>query len=233
MKILVLGHKGMLGHMVIKYLQDQNVYVNTLKTRWPVAQTEIKQFKGDYIINCIGAIPQRTNNFDINWQLPIWLDLHAPCKVIHPGTDCEMDNDEYGISKNIAANYIHEYSQKTKSIKTSIIGPELNGTSSLLEWFLSQKKEVFGYTKAIWNGVTTLEWSKHCLKLINNWDDYNKTTILYSDNVSKYELLNVIKKVFNKNIKITKKELGKNKTLKGNIKTKNIKEQLIELKSLK
>lgn len=122
--------------------------------------------------------------------------------------------------------------KKTKSIKTSIIGPELNGTSSLLEWFLSQKKEVFGYTKAIWNGVTTLEWSKHCLKLINNWDDYNKTTILYSDNVSKYELLNVIKKVFNKNIKITKKELGKNKTLKGNIKTKNIREQLIELKSL-
>ena len=106
MKILVLGHKGMLGHMVVKYLQDKNVYVNTLKTRWPVAQTEIKQFKGDYIINCIGAIPQRTNNFDINWQLPIWLDLHAPCKVIHPGTDCEMDNDEYGISKNIAANQL-------------------------------------------------------------------------------------------------------------------------------
>ena len=45
MKILVLGHKGMLGHMVVKYLQDKNVYVNTLKTRWPVAQTEIKQLK--------------------------------------------------------------------------------------------------------------------------------------------------------------------------------------------
>lgn len=231
MKVLVLGHKGMLGHMVVKFLKEHhNIY--TIPSRWPECKSEILDFKGDYIINCVGAIPQRTDNFDINWHLPIWLDLHSPCKVIHPGTDCEMDDDEYGISKRIASNYIINSGNQTKILKTSIIGPELNGNSSLLEWFLSQKEEVFGYTKAIWNGVTTLEWSKHCLKLINNWDDYNKITILYSDNISKYELLNVIKKIFNKNIKIIKKELGKNKTLKGDIKTKNIKEQLIELKSL-
>ena len=230
MELLVLGHKGMLGHMVVKYLQDQNISVNTLKTRWPVAQTEIKQFGGDYIINCIGSIPQKTDSFNLNWQLPIWLDLHSPCKVIHPGTDCEMDNDGYGISKNIAANYIRNLGRQTKSIKTSIIGPELFGNVSLLEWFLSQEGEVFGYTKAMWDGNTTLEWSKQCLQLIKNWDSFKSETILQGDKVSKYELLNIIKNVFNKNISIIPKKEGKDKCLGGSFKTIGIEKQLTELK---
>lgn len=231
-KVLVLGHKGMLGHMVVKFLQNNNINVSTIQERWPLNKQNIKNFEGDYIINCIGAIPQRTNNFDINWQLPTWLDENVDCKIIHPGTDCEIDSDKYGISKRMAADYIKTKGKQTKILKTSIIGPELNGNSSLLEWFLSQKDEVYGYTKAIWNGITTLEWSKHCLDLMVNWDKYNKSTVLYSDNVTKYELLNIIKNVYNKNINIIPKELGKNKSLVGNIKTKNIKEQLIELKSL-
>ena len=118
-------------------------------------------------------------------------------------------------------------------IQTSIIGPEINSNASLLEWFLSQENEVFGYTKALWNGNTTLEWSKWCLNLINNWDNYQKLNILQSNTVSKYELLNLIKKIYQKDIIIQKKELGKDKTLKGNIITKNIEEQLWELKNLK
>ena len=83
-KVLVLGHQGMLGHMVVKFLRDQNIDIYTINKRWPSSQQEIKMFDGDYIINCIGAIPQSSNNFDINWELPIWLDLHASCKIIHP-----------------------------------------------------------------------------------------------------------------------------------------------------
>lgn len=229
MKVLVLGHKGMLGHMVVKYLIDNNIDVITTDIRWP--QSPFKSnMQLDYVINCIGAIPQRTNDFDINWHLPIWLDLHSPCKVIHPGTDCEMDNDGYGISKRIASNYIINSGNQSKIIKTSIIGPELNGNSSLLEWFLSQKGEVFGYTKAMWNGNTTLEWAKQCLYLIQNWDNYSPLTILESNSVNKFELLNLFKEVFNKDISIIPKNLGKDKTLSGNIPTPQLKHQLTELK---
>ena len=233
MKVLVLGHKGMLGHMVVKYFKDNNVEIFTTSKRWPSNQQYIKNFKGDYIVNCIGAIPQRTNEFDINWQLPIWLDLNSPCKVIHPGTDCEIDNDNYGISKNIAGNYIRNLSKQTKSIKTSIIGPELKGNASLMEWFLSQKKEVYGYTKAIWNGNTTLEWAKQCLNLMNSWDHskyfFNEITI-FSKRVSKYELLVSLNKIFEKNLDIIPKPLGKNKTLQGTIYTTDITSQLNQLK---
>ncbi len=231
MKVLILGHKGMLGHMVVKYLQLKNINVQVIEKRWPSSQKTIKTFDGDFIINCIGAIPQRTTRFDINWQLPIWLDLNAPCRVIHPGTDCEMDDDIYGITKNIAGEYIRTLSKQTKSIKTSIIGPELSGDASLLEWFLScQEVEVFGYTKAYWNGNTTLEWSKQCYRLMNEWTSANKETIVSSQPVSKFELLHIIKDVFDKEIIINKKELGSNKCLEGIIHTGTIEKQLKELK---
>ena len=53
MRILVLGHKGMLGHMVVKYLRNQNINVHTMDKRWPFNQQGIKTYNGDYIINCI------------------------------------------------------------------------------------------------------------------------------------------------------------------------------------
>jgi dTDP-4-dehydrorhamnose reductase len=231
MKVLVLGHKGMLGHMVTMYMRSKDFDVITSQKRWPTGQSEILNFDGDYIINCIGSIPQRTDSFNLNWQLPIWLDLHSPCRVIHPGTDCEMDNDDYGISKNIAGNYIRNLGKQTKSIKTSIIGPELNGNASLMEWFLSQKGEVFGYTKAIWDGNTTLEWAKQCWILMNTWHTALNETIISSTPISKFDLLHVIKDEFNKDINIKKKELGNDKCLNGTLHTGTIQKQLKELKN--
>ena len=114
MRVLVLGHKGMLGHMVVKYLKDNNINVITIDKKYPLSSQQIKQFKGDYIINCIGAIPQKTNDFEINVQIPIWLDINTSCKIIHPGTDCEMDNDEYGKSKKMSAEWIKKEGKKQK-----------------------------------------------------------------------------------------------------------------------
>ena len=229
MKIFVLGHKGMLGHMIVKYLQFNKINPITTNKYFPDFTPEI--FNGvDYIINCIASIPQKTNNFDINWQLPIWLDLHTSCKIVHPSTDYEI-GDGYGMSKKIASNYIHNLGKKTKIIKTSIIGPELGSKINLLEWFLNQEQKTYGYTKAIWNGNTTLEWAKQCLFLIENWENQDICSILENEPISKYDLLNIIKDIFDKKIEIVPKEIGDNRYLKGNIKTKNIKIQLLELKN--
>ena len=51
MKVLVLGHKGMLGHMVVRYLTDNKFNVSTTESRWPDNKAEITEFDGDYIIN--------------------------------------------------------------------------------------------------------------------------------------------------------------------------------------
>jgi dTDP-4-dehydrorhamnose reductase len=233
MRVLVLGHKGMLGHMVKSYLQNKNVEVSTADYRFPDKEFYefVKSYNGDYIINCIGAIPQKKKQFTINSTLPIWLDDNANCRVVHAGTDCEMDNDDYGQSKRIASNYIKNSGKRSKIIKSSIIGPELETKYSLLEWFLNSEKEVLGYTKAMWNGNTTLEWAKNCYQLLIGWDEYETETILASRCVSKYELLEKIKIVFSKDISILESDrVDCNKCLRGSINTIDIEDQLLELK---
>jgi|TARA_R110000803_G_scaffold130455_1_gene197788 dTDP-4-dehydrorhamnose reductase len=227
-KVVILGHKGMLGHMVHKVLSD-NYEVKTIDERFPNWNKEM--FDGvDFVINCIGAIPQKTTNFHVNWQVPIWLNTNIKCKIIHPGTNCEVDDDTYALSKKQASNYIKDHGVLTKIIQTSIIGPELNSSDSLLEWFLSQKGEVNGYTKAIWNGVTTLEWAKQCEIIINNWDNTPILTILRSNNISKFNLLCIIQECYGKrDVIVMPKELGTDLTLKGGIKLKEIKHQILEL----
>lgn len=231
MRVLVLGHNGMLGHMVHKYLASKNITLHTCDFRWPTNELKsfIKDSNFDYIINCIGAIPQRKSSFEVNYELPIWLDKNTHSKIIHQGTDYN-GNDSYGVSKQKALDYFVTQGKNTKLLKTAIIGPELHSKASLLEWFLSQEGEVDGYTKAIWSGNTTLEWAKHCYEIIVNWGSYSLITTLKGETISKYDLLHTISSVWGKKITINKVNKGVDRSLIRGINTPNITNQLIELK---
>ena len=61
-KILVLGHRGMLGNAVYKYFSSLSDYeVLTMVARFGEEgfEKKIKDSSPDYIINCIGIIPQK------------------------------------------------------------------------------------------------------------------------------------------------------------------------------
>jgi len=232
-RVLILGHRGMLGHMVAKYFADK-YNCEFIDAKFPSEdfKQKVKNFGGDYIINCIGAIPQRTNTFDINYDLPVWLSENTECRVIHPGTDCEMDDEPYGISKKQASDYIKLNSKNTKIIKASIIGPEIRSNKSLLSWFLNSAGEVRGYKNAMWNGITTLQWAKVCQTMMTYWPSFGSENIVQSNCLSKYDLLCAIKDVYQKNIIIIPFENKFiDKCLHGDIITQDIKEQLIELKN--
>ena len=189
------------------------------------------QSKADYIINCIGSIPQRTKDFSTNTDLPIFLDQNFQGRIIHPGTDCEMDDDDYGTSKRKASDWIKKHGKRTKILKTSIIGPELNSSVSLLEWFLNSEGKVGGYTKAMWSGITTLEWAIQSNRLTRLWDEYKTETVLEGECLSKYDLLNMFKEVFKKDITIEPNDkVSINKCLTGDIKIRSLKGQLELLK---
>ena len=232
MKILILGHKGMLGSMAMDYFTKQgySTHFSSIRFEDKNFKEEINLFKADYIINCIGAIPQKTTDFRINTDLPIWLSNNTTSKIIHPGTDCEMDNDNYGISKKLASDYIKLFSENTKILKTSIVGPE-NGTAyGLMAWLGTQTGTIKGYTGAIWNGNTTLEWCKQAEDLMLNWNNHSVETILEAPPISKYDMLQLFKQYYGNDVIIKPIELGKNKCLFGSVKTKSLKEQLEELK---
>lgn len=231
MKILILGHNGLLGNMVYSYFKDKYDIITT-NLRWE--SDDFKQFiikqNPDFIINCIGIIPQRKPAEELymltNYRLPVWLDSLG-IKIIHPDTD-ESADTPYGLAKKMAKD---EIINNTKILKTSIMGFEKGSNFSFLEWFLTAEGKVNGYTNQFWNGNTTLEWTKWAERLILDWNNFERITILVNPEcVSKYEILLKIKKIFNKDIEIIPTEsIAKYNCMNG-LTTPNIEDQLIEMK---
>ena len=92
------------------------------------------------------------------------------------------------------------------TIRTSTIGPELNGGFGLLEWFLKQEGEVNGFTKAIFSGFPTCVLAEILGEFIIPNEGLNGLYHISADPISKYDLLNLIAEVYEKKITINKEE---------------------------
>ncbi len=174
------------------------------------------------VINCIGIVKQldlaseRLPSIAINSLLPH--RLHKLCqetgaRLIHISTDCVFSGskglyiesdfadayDVYGRSKWLG----EVIDGNALTIRTSIIGRQLSGHHSLLDWFLlNRNSSVGGYSKAIFSGLTTLELSRVIGEII---DFHVSLTGLYqvaSEPIDKFSLLSLIKKVYDLNIVI-------------------------------
>ncbi len=185
----------------------------------------------DYAINAIGiTIPFAAENqaltFFINSALPHILAREFGEKLIHITTDCVYNGKEgfpydenspktpvdiYGLSKSLGEP------TNCLTIRTSIIGRELEGFTGFLEWFLQQEgKEINGFAEHYWNGVTTKQFGKICDWLISDKEAYPKTGIyhIFSSIVSKYEMLLKFKEKFGINCVIKEDRENKlNRTL--------------------
>ena len=103
--------------------------------------------------------------------------------------------DIYGLTKSIG-----EPSAKSLVFRTSIIGPEISGFVSLLEWVKKQEgNTIKGFTRHLWNGISTLEFGKVCEKIIEHGQDYPKTGLyhLFSNDINKFDMLKKIAAAYN------------------------------------
>jgi dTDP-4-dehydrorhamnose reductase len=255
-KVLVLGHRGMLGHVVHRYLAENGFEVLTTDERFTGGPedkliTKVKSSDADWIINTIGKLdPNRIPALDlllVNAQLPVHLKsfLRPSQRLIHASTDgvfsgktgnyavdTERDaTDPYGFSKTLG-EVIAEH-DRAFVIRTSIIGPSPERNTGLLSWFLSQTNPVKGFTNHLWNGITTLEWAKLCAEIIAAPSAF--PSILQpacAMPVSKYELLQTIADTWSHKIPISPAEHSTplNRTLLPTHKRPLIRQQLEELR---
>ena len=134
-------------------------------------------------------------------------------KLIHISTDCVFSGDKrepyvetdekdgrgiYAKTKGLG----EVVNDKHLTLRTSVVGPELKTDGEeLFHWFMSQKSDIFGFTKAIWSGVTTIELAKAV-----QWAIDNEITGLYhvtnNSSISKYDLLKLFQKYTKKDISI-------------------------------
>jgi dTDP-4-dehydrorhamnose reductase len=76
------------------------------------------------------------------------------------------------------------------TLRTSMIGPELDRKTGLVEWFLAQKgNAIKGYRKAIFSGFTTAELSRLIEKLITDHPAAHGLYHASSAPISKFDLL--------------------------------------------
>ena len=178
-------------------------------------------YSPDYVINCIGVVKQLSESYSplisipINSLFPHQLDKlcsNYSSKLIQISTDCvfsgkkglyqETDTpdaeDLYGRSKLLG----EVISSNSITLRTSIIGHELNSNRSLINWFLSQSSSVNGFKKAIFSGFPTIEIAK----ILDEYVIPNKNlTGLYhvsSDPIDKYTLLKLVAEIYGKEINI-------------------------------
>jgi dTDP-4-dehydrorhamnose reductase len=178
----------------------------------------------EWIINAIGVINSYIHEDNpteieravrVNALFPYILAKAAQknnAKVIQIATDCVYKCDKGKYSEKDVHDSADAYG-KTKSIgeaffpnvyhlRCSIIGPERKAHLSLLDWFLTQKNgmKVNGFKNHIWNGVTSLHFSKFCLGIINNNIELGHLQhVIPSDKITKLNLLKIFAKEYNRN----------------------------------
>lgn len=175
----------------------------------------------DIVINCVGVVKQLSGASDPLVALPLnSLFPHRLAKLcsvsnsrlIHISTDCvfsgskgmyvESDipdaDDLYGVSKRLGEV---DYSNAI-TLRTSIIGHELNGSRSLIDWFLSQTNSVQGFNRAVFSGLPTIEIAH----IINDYVIPNSQLRgLYhvsAEPINKYDLLSLVADIYEKDISI-------------------------------
>jgi dTDP-4-dehydrorhamnose reductase len=178
----VLGHRGMLGAVVHRYLRERGHVVLHSETRYcgqPIDELvqEVVNSPAEAIVNCLGAIPASGASgpemMAANALLPVHLSsLLGGRLLIHASTDCVFDGrrgwyradeppnatDAYGLSKRVGEACVA--APNVVVLRTSIVGPPAGAGRGLLGWFLQAESPVDGWVDHIWNGITTLAWAE-------------------------------------------------------------------------
>ena len=246
MRILVLGATGMLGYQIFNNCLNRDISVNAIvRTKKDLVQrlgngiedklhiiddvkntsaieSIVREFKPDYLVNCIGIIKQSDLAYDhyesiaINSLLPhqlLRLGTLYNFRLIHISTDCVF-NGELGNYKETDFSDAYDLYGKTKflgevaygsaiTLRTSIIGHAITEQKvSLIDWFLSQTVKTKGYVKAIFSGLTTFELAKVILDIIIAKKVEPGLYQIASAPIAKFDLLKLTAEIYKKDILI-------------------------------
>ncbi len=184
----------------------------------------------DFYINAVGivkpaekAIKRLVEVNDVNAYFPFWLAQNTDKKIIHVSTDCVYSGrvqqhpydeaapsdalDLYGQTKADADKRLWGF-KNAMVLRTSIIGPEPYNKYSLLEWTKKQEgRQVKGYIRHHWNGITTLQWAKIAERIVRKAGRLfygGEIRHIFSEPaITKYELLQKISDVYSLDLNIT------------------------------
>jgi dTDP-4-dehydrorhamnose reductase len=182
----------------------------------------------DVVLNAVGVVKQILGEHDpldtitINGLFPNLLGLLCEMRgirLVHYSTDCvfmgtpegtrgpdgyrEVDpadsRDLYGMSKLAG----EPKAATALVLRTSIIGRELRGFTSLIEWFLAQGPgSVKGFTKALFTGLTTLELAQLTAMVLRDFPEMTGLWHVAAPPITKHDLLMLVKASYGRRTEI-------------------------------
>ncbi len=179
------------------------------------------RIRPDVVINCVGLIKQLADAEDplqaipINSLLPHRLarlcELSG-ARLVHMSTDCVFAGDKGGYRESDPSDATDLYGRSkflgevayphTVTLRTSIIGHELQSAHGLVGWFLSQQGRCNGYTKAIFSGLPTVALAQVVRDVVIPRPDLFGVYHIAAQPISKYDLLKLIADIYGKTIEI-------------------------------
>lgn len=181
----------------------------------------VSQVRPDVVVNCIGVVKQLASSADPLVALPLnalfphrlaRLCATEAARLVHVSTDCvfsgerggyrEEDrpdaDDLYGVSKRLGeVDY-----PNAVTLRTSIIGHELSGARSLIDWFLAQPGPVEGFTKAIFSGLPTVELARLIRDYVAPRPELHGLYHVSAASISKYDLLRLVAEAYGRSTEI-------------------------------
>jgi len=188
----------------------------------------------DIIINAIGVTIRRgakkkiSDTIYLNSLFPHQLSNWALAfkkRLIHFSTDCVFSGSEGSYLEDATPDALDYYgktkglgevnSKSSLTIRSSMIGPELFNKTELFEWIINNKeKEINGFSRVMYSGVTSVYMAKLVADLIDNHKNLSGIYNVASKPISKFELLHLINDNFDLGLIINDdKTVISNKTL--------------------
>jgi len=183
---------------------------------WHSLRSQLELYRPDWVINAAGLLNEEVDQMKasailINSFLPQQLSAIGPeigFRTITVGSDCVFEGDRGRYSVDDTPDALSSYGRTKQlgelqnardlTIRTSIIGPEIdpNGRGLFL-WLMSQKREVDGWTAAVWTGVTTLELAKVIEAIVSSEvEETGLWQLVPGTSITKFDLLHLINSTF-------------------------------------
>jgi dTDP-4-dehydrorhamnose reductase len=175
----------------------------------------------DVVINCVGLVKQLADAEDPLQAIPInallphrlaRLSELSRARLVHMSTDCVFAGDKGGYRESDPSDATDLYGRSkflgevdyphAITLRTSIIGHELQSAHGLVNWFLAQQGQCNGYTKAIFSGLPTVALAQVVRDAVIPHAELSGVYHVAAQAIAKYDLLTLVSEVYGKSIKI-------------------------------
>ena len=196
-------------------VSDDSTLIKAIKTAQPNA-----------VINAVGIVKQSSTANDVIKSLTVnsilpnklsQLGEKYDYRLITISTDCVFIGDKGNYSEIDTPNATDLYGHSKilgevtegncLTIRTSIIGREINTSHGLIEWFLKNRGgRVNGFSNAIYSGFPTIVFADIIGDLLLDHPDLQGLYHISSEPIDKFRLLGLVNDAFNAQVTIDRDE---------------------------